>query len=240
MEIDRLREIIKHTKKLNVLYVEDNLEVQQQTTKMLESFFKNICVAPNGKVALELFITNDFYHLIITDIKMPIVDGLSLIESIRNLNKKVPIIVLSAHDDKNYFLKTIKSGIDGYILKPYTLKQIADTLVNIIEKYDFEKIFTYIVKLENDFYWDTKAKQLYKNSETIKLSKNEKKLFDFFISTNSFIKTYEDMEEYIFGSSDNNFKNIRNLTTRLRIKLGYELFDTIYSQGYSIKYKQLI
>ncbi len=52
MEIDRLREIIKHTKKLNVLYVEDNLEVQQQTTKMLESFFKNICVAPNGKVAL--------------------------------------------------------------------------------------------------------------------------------------------------------------------------------------------
>lgn len=240
MEIDRLREIIKHTKKLNVLYVEDNLEVQQQTTKMLESFFKNICVAPNGKVALELFITNDFYHLIITDIKMPIVDGLSLIESIRNLNKKVPIIVLSAHDDKNYFLKTIKSGIDGYILKPYTLKQIADTLVNIIEKYDFEKIFTDIVKLENDFYWDTKAKQLYKNSETIKLSKNEKKLFDFFISTNSFIKTYEDMEEYIFGSSDNNFKNIRNLTTRLRIKLGYELFDTIYSQGYSIKYKQLI
>ena len=129
MQLDRLKNLMKYTKELNVLYVEDNLDVQQQTLKMLSSFFVVIELANNGKVALELFYENK-YNLIITDIKMPLVDGIFLIESIRKTDKKIPIIIFSAHDDKDYFLKTINAGIDGYILKPYTLEQITQTLDN--------------------------------------------------------------------------------------------------------------
>ena len=108
MEINKLQELIKQTKNLTVLYVEDNAEVQTQTIKMLESFFNNIFVANNGKVGLELFLKNPLgYHLIITDIKMPILDGIGMIETIREIDKKIPILILSAHDDKDYFLKTI-------------------------------------------------------------------------------------------------------------------------------------
>ena len=89
MQVDKLRNLIKHTKNLNILYVEDNLEVQTQTAKMLQSFFNNISIANNGKVALELFVNNDSYHILITDIKMPILDGLGFIESIRKINKRV-------------------------------------------------------------------------------------------------------------------------------------------------------
>ena len=58
MEINKLQELIKQTKSLTVLYVEDNAQVQTQTIKMLESFFNNIFVANNGKVGLELFFKN--------------------------------------------------------------------------------------------------------------------------------------------------------------------------------------
>lgn len=239
MTADKLENIIKYTKKLNVLYIEDNLHVQKQTTKLLKSFFNEIDLADNGKIALELFKQNNFYHLVITDIEMPLVDGISFIETIRECNKKIPIIVLSAHDNKDYFLKTINAGIDGYILKPYKLEQIAQTLDYIIEKYDFEKIFGNIVKLEFDFVWYSNSNQLYKNDSLIKLSKSESKLFELFLSTNSIIKTYDEIEYHIFDNCEDNTKKLRNLISRLKVKLGHDLFETIYSYGYSLKYKQI-
>ena len=238
MQVDKLRDLIKHTKNLNVLYVEDNIEVQTQTAKMLQSFFNDICIANNGKIALELFVNNNSYHILITDIKMPILDGLGFIESIRKINKKVPIIVLSAHDNKDYFLKTINAGIDGYILKPYTLGQITNTLTNIMEKYEFDIINKQIIELDFDFIWNKKENQLFKKNEMIKLSKNEVKLFQLFIDNYSLLKNYQEIETFIFGYFENDMKKIRNLMSRLKIKLDCELFETIHSHGYSLKYKQ--
>ena len=238
MQVDKLRNLIKHTKNLNILYVEDNIEVQTQTIKMLQSFFNNICIANNGKVALELFANNKSYHILITDIKMPVLDGLGFIESIRKTNKKIPIIVLSAHDNKDYFLKTINAGIDGYILKPYTLEQITTTLSNIVEKYEFNIMHKKIIELEFDFIWNKTENQLFKNNELIKLSRNEIKLFQLFIDNCSLLKNYQEIESFIFGTFDNDMKKIRNLMARLKIKLNCELFETIHSHGYSLRYKQ--
>lgn len=237
MTSGKLENIIKYTKNLNVLYVEDNIYVQQQTIKMLESFFNNIYIASNGKEALDLFNTENLYNLIITDIEMPFVDGVSLIEIIREYNKKVPIIVLSAHDNKDYFLKTINAGIDGYILKPYTLEQITQTLDNLIQKYQSYEEYENKIRLENGFVWDKNLNQLFKNSKNIRLSKYEKKLFELFISEHSILKSYDEIEYFLFNNVDNNTKRIRNLITRLKQKLDYELFETVYSHGYSLKYE---
>ena len=239
MQTDKLLNLIKFTKKLNILYAEDNIEVQTQTVKMLQSFFNNIDVANNGKVAQDLF-SNNTYDIVITDIKTPHIDGLCLIESIRKINKKIPILVLSAHDNKDYFLKTINAGIDGYILKPYNLKQITTSLVNIIEKYDFNHTTKKIIELDYDFCWNKESNQLFRNDECIKLSKNETKLFQLFINDYNLIKDYQEIEIFIFGQFDNDMRKIRNLMSRLKLKLDYELFETIYSHGYSLRYKQEI
>jgi two-component system, OmpR family, response regulator VanR len=238
MNSDQLAYLIKYTKKLNLLYIEDNEIVKKQTLKMLSSFFENIEVATNGKDAFDIFINNiNHFDLIITDIKMPILDGISFIELVRKSNKKIPIVVFSAHDDKEYFLKTINAGIDGYILKPYTITQIASILYNIVSKYNFQENNQLIIYLEDNFQWNTSEKKLYKNNESIKLTKNEIMLFDLFIRTNSIAKSYEEIEDYIFPDFGDNTKRIRNLVTRLKIKLDYELFETMYSYGYTIKYK---
>lgn len=239
MTSDKLENIIKYTKNLNVLYIEDNIYVQNQTTKMLESFFNKIYIANNGKEALELFNENNIYNLIITDIEMPFVDGVSFIESIREFNKKIPIIVLSAHDNKDYFLKTINAGIDGYILKPYTLEQIIQTLEYIIERYDLQSIYDNLIKLEFDFSWNRTTSQLYKNNDLMKLSKYETKLFELFVETNSIIKSYNEIEYFLFDDYEENTKRIRNLINRLKLKLECDLFETIYSHGYSLKYRQV-
>lgn len=237
MQVDKIKDIIIYTKNLNVLYVEDSFTIQQQTMKMLSSFFKNIELANNGKIALEVFEKYDF-DLIITDIKMPLLDGIGFIETIRNSDKKIPIIVLSAHDDKDYFLKSINAGIDGYILKPYTLEQIIQTLSNIVEKYDFTVKIKNTIKLKNEFIWNKDTKQLSKDNKTIKLSRLEQKIFDFFISSpQSASKSYSEIEYYMFDNCEDNTKKLRNLINRLRLKLNYDLFETVYSYGYTLKYE---
>lgn len=237
MQVDKIKDIIIYTKNLNVLYVEDSFSVQQQTMKMLSSFFKNIELANNGKIALEVFEKYDF-DLIITDIKMPLLDGIGFIETIRNSDKKIPIIVLSAHDDKDYFLKSINAGIDGYILKPYTLEQIIQTLSNIVEKYDFTVKIKNTIKLKNEFIWNKDTKQLSKDNKTIKLSRLEQKIFDFFISSpQSASKSYSEIEYYMFDNCEDNTKKLRNLINRLRLKLDFDLFETVYSYGYTLKYE---
>ncbi len=230
--------ILKYTKKFSVLYVEDNLEVQEQTYKMFKSFFNSITTANNGKEAINLFV-NKSYDLIITDLVMPQIDGISFIEFVRKSNRTIPILVLSAHDNKEFFLKTINSGIDGYILKPYNLEQITSILTKIVDKYYTNNDEENLIYLENDLIWDKMNNRLVKNDKPIKLTKNETKLLQLFINTNSETKTYEEIEDYIFDDCDDNTKKIRNLLSRLKTKLDYELFETLYSYGYSLKYKKV-
>jgi DNA-binding response OmpR family regulator len=230
---EKILDVVRYTKNFDILYIEDNIEVQDQTYKMLKSFFNDITTANNGKKAIELFINNEF-HLIITDLVMPQIDGIAFIEFVRKSNKKIPILVVSAHDNKDFFLKTINSGIDGYLLKPYNLEQITSSLINIVERYKTLEDKN-LISLENNLIWDKQNNRLLKNNEPVKLTKNETKLFQLFINTNSETKTYEEIEDFIFDNCDENTKKIRNLLSRLKSKLGHELLETLYSYGYCIK-----
>lgn len=245
MNQDKLRKIIDVTRVLNVLYIEDNQDVREQTLKMLNIFFDNIVVADNGENGLNYFISNNKYEstsfdLIITDIEMPILDGISMITKIRELNSIVPIMIFSAHENTEYFLKTINAGIDGYILKPYNIEQISNALMNIIEKNRLTVLNDHVIHLEDGFLWNVEDSLLFKNEETIKLTRNEIKLFTLFINSKGSLKTYDEIESYIFSDFSANNKRVRNLVSRLKTKLNYELFESIYSHGYKLKYKKFV
>lgn len=245
MNQDKLHNIIAFTKNLNLLYIEDNFDVREQTIKMLRIFFNTIIVAKNGSEGLNLFTSSYKYEstsfdLIITDIEMPIIDGISMINSIRVLDKEIPILIFSAHSNTDYFLKTINAGIDGYILKPYNIEQISNSLMNIVEKNKLSSSNEHIIHLEDNYIWNHTDSLLYKNEDIVKLTKNEIKLFILFISSKGSLKTYDEIESNIFNDFSSNNKRVRNLVSRLRIKLNYEIFESIYSHGYKLKYKNFL
>ncbi|XPV70321.1 MAG: response regulator transcription factor [Halarcobacter sp.] len=240
---NRLQEIIAFTKNLKVLYIEDNVDVREQTLKMLNIFFHNIIVGSNGDEGLIIFKANNNYEnknfdLIITDIEMPVIDGISMINSIRQINRHIPILVFSAHSNPDYMLQTINAGIDGYLLKPYNIEQISNTLMNVIEKNKLTKINDNRVNLDFDFSWDSDNSILYKNGEVVKLTKNEIMLFKLFINSKGLLKTYDEIENFIFDGNSSNNKRVRNLVSRLKTKLNHELFEAIYSHGYKLRYKR--
>ncbi len=243
MDKKKLEKIIYYTQNLRLLYIEDNINVRNQTLKMLKIFFDTIDVANNGEEGLFLFKKNNIsssFDLIITDLEMPIIDGISMINTIRSIDKQIPILIFSAHSNTDYFLQTISIGIDGYVLKPYDIETISNALMNIIEKNRLSNNEDDIVHLEYDYIWKIKESLLYKDNKVVKLTKNEIKLFTFFINSKGTLKTYDTIESFIFTDFNSNNKRIRNLVSRLKTKLDCELFESIYSHGYKLKYKKFI
>jgi len=128
-----IQEIVKCSKKLTILYVEDNEEARVSTISFFDSFFDNIVVAKDGKEGLEAFRQNSI-DIIITDINMPVLNGLDMIREIRAFNKEIPILILSAYNESDFFLDSIKLGVDGYLLKPIDIQQFLDTLTKVTDK----------------------------------------------------------------------------------------------------------
>ena len=131
-----LKSIIKFTNKMKLLYVEDEQELREITTVMLEELFAEVITAHNGEDGLEKFYNNEI-DIVLTDINMPVLDGLEMAEKIRAFDKNIPIVMLSAHNEAHYFTRSIELDVDGYLLKPIAMKFLLGTLSKIVTKLGF-------------------------------------------------------------------------------------------------------
>lgn len=134
-------------KSLALLYVEDEDELREIMIDLLQRKFAKVHIAKNGKEGLSLFKSNDI-DLIMTDIRMPIMGGMEMVHNIRQVNKKVPIIILSAHDDKRYLFEAIDNKITKYMVKPIEHSIFLATLNNLFKNKEIslkygEKLFYY-------------------------------------------------------------------------------------------------
>jgi len=118
------KEIIETTKQLkeiareiDVLVVEDDEILLKQLYNLLCKFFRRVDIAEHGLQGLNR-LSERTYDLVITDLSMPIIDGVSLIENIRQKDCEQSILVLSAHHESEKLLRLIDMKIDGYLLKP--------------------------------------------------------------------------------------------------------------------------
>jgi len=134
-----INEIIKYSQKLKLLYVEDNKQTRESTLLVLENFFDNIIIGVDGKDGLEKFKNNPDIDIVISDINMPIMNGLDMSKDILAIDPNMYIFIFSAHNEVNYFMDAIKIGIEGYLLKPIDMDQFIQSLGKCIEKINLKK-----------------------------------------------------------------------------------------------------
>ena len=135
-----LENLKKQGKDIAILYVEDNKVVRDSTSLMMQRFVNNIIEAVDGIDGLnkyEQYKSN--IDLVITDINMPNMNGIDMISEIKKINPDQQILVISAYSESEYFTKTIKLGIDGYLLKPTIPEQFLETLAVSVEKIQLKK-----------------------------------------------------------------------------------------------------
>jgi len=110
-----------------VLYVEDDENIRTEVEYFLNKRFKNVKVAFDGQMGYEAYLEHK-PDIIITDIRMPNVDGIKMSKKIRLIDNKTPIIITSAYTDSEYLDEAISIGINTFLLKPISLMQLYCTL----------------------------------------------------------------------------------------------------------------
>jgi DNA-binding NtrC family response regulator len=125
----------KEPSPVTLLYVEDEVPTQELVTQFLRSKFPQIdlLLAHNGQEGLDLFVKNS-PDIVVTDVLMPIIDGIQMAKKIKELNKDAHIIILSAVDEVNYILKAIDIGINNYVLKPLNMDKFFAAVERCLEK----------------------------------------------------------------------------------------------------------
>ena len=114
---------------MSILYAEDDVSLRENTTALLSDLFKSIDQVSNGAEAFAHYSSNpSFYDIVITDLNMPQMNGIELIKKIQELHPLQAIIIISAHNETEYFLESIRNNVNGYILKPIEFEQFLEAL----------------------------------------------------------------------------------------------------------------
>ncbi len=227
MDMEKVTNLIRQTKNLQVLYVEDDKETQINTILILENFFHHITVASNGAEGLEAFNTKRF-DLVLSDINMPVMDGMEFVKAIRSQGDDVAIVLISAYDDKEYLLSAIEKGVSGYLIKPFDMNTLQEVLEKVLKKMEGRRHSANVIALVNNYFYNKEEETLYSMDQKITLTKNEKALFRLLSKSEGAVYHPIDLEIAL------DVNNMRSLISRLNKKTGATLVVSIYSEGYRL------
>ena len=214
-----------------VLYAEDEKGIARNIVEILELFFQKVVEVNDGLEALnELQYSS--YDILIFDISMPNMDGLTAIKEIRKTNKKIPIIILSAHTEQEYLWRAVELKITKYLTKPYN----KESLIEALEQASLELVdFNTKIKLTSECIYNPCAKIVCYGTKNIKLSTNESRLLEYFIKRTNQTVTFDDIYDYIWEFEIPSKEAIKSIVKELRKKIGKDLIKNIYGTGYVLE-----
>ncbi len=115
----------------NILYLEDDENLLKHTTDVLEDFVNNIYAVKTTKEAMDILL-NKKVDVLISDILLENENGIDFLKHIKSKDINIPIILTTAHTDTNYLLDAIKLKVENYIVKPINIKELLNTLHDVL------------------------------------------------------------------------------------------------------------
>ena len=128
MKINNRRDL-DYLKTLTVLYVEDDADTREQFSNFLRRCVGTVVAAENGAAGIEAF-NKHTPDIVITDIRMPQMDGLTMAQEILGMMPSLPIIVITAFEQTDYLIRAINMGIEKYVTKPVNSFQLFESIMH--------------------------------------------------------------------------------------------------------------
>lgn len=150
-----IKELQSAAKGINILYVDDNESLRNNVTKLLKKFFAKVYVGKDGADALEVF-KKHHPHIVITDIKMPKMDGIAFAKKVKHIRPDCKLIFMSAFDDKEYLYESIAVGAYSFLKKPVNVTKLTGTLLGAVKdlKHD-HRVKLFYTQLKNIFNYQS-------------------------------------------------------------------------------------
>lgn len=212
-------DIIESLKHYTLLFVENEKGIRENFKEFFELLFQKVYIAVDGEDGFSQY-QNHKPDLIITDIKMPKLDGIEFVKKIRKENKDIPIVIISAHTETELLLQSVSLHLLQYVVKPLNEKKLF-------------KIFEEFLELQTpiEFQYDKDKSEIVVDDISHTLSLKENLFLDKLINQNRII-SYEEIELDIWDGKEMSQNALRLFIKNLRKKLPQDFIKNIPNQGY--------
>lgn len=223
---------------LSILVVEDDETLNKMICAKLKQEQYKVLAAFHGEEALKIM-EEDHVDLIISDIMMPNMDGYDLVKSLRNVNYKLPILLITAKDQLSDMEKGFMSGADDYMVKPINLKEM---LLRVNALFRRAKIANEKRLSFKDTVLDYNELTVTTDGEKIEMSPKQFYLLFKLLSYPNKIFTRLDLVDEIWGMNSetderNVDANIKKIRKRFEDNKDFEII-TVRGLGYKAKFKE--
>jgi DNA-binding response OmpR family regulator len=221
-----------------VLLCEDEQDAREILGFYLNTIFDEVVVAKDGQEGLKEYKkslkSGETFDLVLTDIKMPHMDGMSMLEAIYALDPKQNFIIVSAYRDEDKLHRSIDLRVLGYFLKPLNVDNIMEMLRKAKDEVLKEK--EKITNLSAHIRYNLAEQLLYRDNKVIKLSPQETQVLDILIRSRGTIVEANRFKEELWGTTDKADSTFRAIMKRLKDKLEEDDFIRSYKgKGYMIE-----
>ncbi len=213
-----------------VLFCEDDAITRTQIIEVLQMLFSKVYSAQNGEEAYQLY-QDESPDIILTDIKMPKKDGLALIKQIRQDDYNTPIILMTSFAEQNLLVSAANLSIDGYLVKPVNLEELASALSKAMQRTHKE---IGLIPLGNELIYNAATKELYHNGIVVELGGKEQELLVLLINNRHKTVTKEEIEKKLWPLDPICESGIKNIILRLRKKLSINIIVSVRGIGYRL------
>ena len=221
---------------MKILIVEDEKKVASFLKKGLEQEYYTVDVTHDGKAGLDLSLTEE-YDLIILDIMLPLLDGITLLREIRNAKIDVPILMLTAKDSTEDKVEGLDSGADDYLAKPFALEELLARVRALVRRK--EKVKN-LMLLADDLSLDTQTHKVKRGDKEIILTPKEYSILEYLLRNKNHVVSRMKLTEHVYEYQFDPDTNVIDVyINKLRNKIDKDsdqpILHTIRGIGYMIK-----
>lgn len=225
---------------LRILYAEDDSTIRELTSVFLKKYYHYVDVAFDGKEAIDFFSENrGEYDIIITDIYMPKKTGLDLAEFVRRTNRTIPIVAISAYDDKEYLFGAIEHGVTRYVIKPFDNRSLLELIDSLTLKLEPKELYEFLFDGEVCTF-EFKKRVLKIKDETINLNKKESEFINlFFINSRGYF-SIKDLSQYLWRTKEEKQNAVYSFIKRMKKKIPEDFLNSSKIYGYYLNIKPIV
>ena len=198
---------------MKVLIIEDDIQLNTTLSNFLMSNDFKVNSLYDGDDAI-CEIDSNTYELYIIDINIPHVNGLKIVEYIRQKDLSTPIIIITASMELVNFKKAFDNGCSEYIKKPFYLEELLIRINNLLNK----ESTTNIIQISDTLTYDTDYEELMRDGEAVKLRKKERRLLTLLLTNINRTVSIEKIENYVWENDIRDNYPLRQLVFDLRQK----------------------
>ncbi|QKF59642.1 response regulator transcription factor [Aliarcobacter lanthieri] len=216
---------------IKVLLLEDDYLYKISIKEFLEELDFLVDDFENGEDALHA-IFDKKYDLLLLDIRVPKMDGFSLVQYVREASIDTPIIILTSLTDIKDLSRGYTLGCNDYIRKPFDMIELKFRIEQVIKNHF--KTSDDGIELDFGFKYSIKKSILYKDDVVVELSSKELELVSFLVQNRGFFVSIESLHENVWENKDISYADIRMCIKRVREKTHKDFIKTKRFLGYKI------